>query len=293
MTRQQQTRIRARRGFTLIELLVVISILALLVSILLPGLQAARKQTQKIVCRSNMRQIVLAVLLYAQDYNDQVWPVNLDGGTGIPAVGGAWARILAPDNTIRPGFLYDYVQTVDKIGECPSNRRATNLTDQGENMFGGETALDFDYTMVANTQGARLDRRTKMGYLTTPEHYGNWALPPLTPAVGDKIRPISGLAIFVEEHTRFWNSGFTDGLWSNADQLEVRHGGGSNIAFLEGHVEAFEPPTGSRDKTMEPADLDANDFYVRARGLEWVRMERQSGLLRPYGWINNPEVELD
>ena len=100
MTPQRLTRIRARRGFTLIALLVVISILALLVSILLPGLQAARKQTQKVVCRSNMRQIILAVLLYAQDYNDQVWPVNLDRGTGIPAVGGAWARILAPENTI-------------------------------------------------------------------------------------------------------------------------------------------------------------------------------------------------
>lgn len=50
----------ARRGFTLIELLVVISIISLLIALLLPSLSAARDSSRAVVCRSNMRQLVLA-----------------------------------------------------------------------------------------------------------------------------------------------------------------------------------------------------------------------------------------
>ncbi len=58
------------RAFTLIELLVVVSILALLISILLPALGRARKNSQRTVCLSNERQCALACNMYANDYND-------------------------------------------------------------------------------------------------------------------------------------------------------------------------------------------------------------------------------
>jgi prepilin-type N-terminal cleavage/methylation domain-containing protein/prepilin-type processing-associated H-X9-DG protein len=58
-------------GFTLIELLVVISIIALLLSVLLPSLQKARQQAKNMVCASNIRQAQLGLILYLHDNKDR------------------------------------------------------------------------------------------------------------------------------------------------------------------------------------------------------------------------------
>ena len=58
-----------RRGFTLIELLVVIAIIAVLMGILMPSLRRAKEQARKVACRSNMRQIAVAISMYQATYN--------------------------------------------------------------------------------------------------------------------------------------------------------------------------------------------------------------------------------
>jgi len=65
-----------RRGFTLIELLVVVAIIAVLVSILLPALARARQGAQAVQCLSQMRQIGMAMVQYANEYDD-VYPPSL------------------------------------------------------------------------------------------------------------------------------------------------------------------------------------------------------------------------
>ncbi len=100
----------ARRvvGFTLVELLVVIGIIALLISILLPALGKAREQSVSLKCKSNMRQLGLAVRMYATANKDTLIPVyslelpRIDPATPGQAV--YWPVLLVRANIIKDGF---------------------------------------------------------------------------------------------------------------------------------------------------------------------------------------------
>ena len=77
------------QAFTLIELLVVISIIALLISILLPALATARDAAKTISCASTLRQVGMSMNLYADDYNGTMplywhsqWINPRNGATG-------------------------------------------------------------------------------------------------------------------------------------------------------------------------------------------------------------------
>src|SRR5690554_5656060 len=77
-------------GFTLIELLVVISIIAILMSVLMPSLQKARSAARMVSCKSNIRQITMAGLMYANSHGGKLPPAITmmpdQVKTGIPCV---------------------------------------------------------------------------------------------------------------------------------------------------------------------------------------------------------------
>src|SRR5439155_18474586 len=65
-----------RKGFTLIELLVVIAIIAILAAILFPVFAQAREKARQATCASNLKQLGVAILMYAQDYDETFPPAN-------------------------------------------------------------------------------------------------------------------------------------------------------------------------------------------------------------------------
>ena len=89
---------RAKRGFTLVELLVVIAIIALLMGILMPALSRVRQLAFRMVCGTNLSGIGKALLIYANDYEDELPRAggrNTNWG-GLPANGWyATSRIAA------------------------------------------------------------------------------------------------------------------------------------------------------------------------------------------------------
>ncbi|HLK14176.1 MAG TPA: prepilin-type N-terminal cleavage/methylation domain-containing protein, partial [Fimbriimonadaceae bacterium] len=68
-----------KRAFTLIELLVVIAIIAILAAILFPVFAQAKAQAKRSVCLSNFKQVGLAILMYSNDADDTMVPVNTGG----------------------------------------------------------------------------------------------------------------------------------------------------------------------------------------------------------------------
>jgi prepilin-type N-terminal cleavage/methylation domain-containing protein len=112
------------RGFTLIELLVVIAIIAILAAILFPVFARAREQARKTNCISNHKQLALAVLMYAQDYDETFPAMDMIGSDGYfhtpPQKIDPSRDWSAVENKFVAGDLLDPYIKNDGLFHCPT-----------------------------------------------------------------------------------------------------------------------------------------------------------------------------
>ena len=210
-----------RRGFTLIELLVVIAIIAVLMAVLLPSLHRAREQGKRAVCLSNMRQLALAWMLYAEANDEKI--VNGAAGTTVnhanepPWVGRCWddnfrkgGQLPEEDQIagIKSGALWPYCGQV-KLYRCPTGYRGEMLTYSvmdSMNGFGDGT----------KDRGLWIKKRTE-------------------------IRRPQSMAVFIDEG---WVTPDSFAVYYKQecwwDDPPIRHGDAAHLSFADGHSEHWK-----------------------------------------------------
>ncbi len=190
-------------GFTLIELLVVIAIIAVLASMLLPALARAKDQARVARCGSNLRQVILGSLLYADDHADEP-PRSTHSAFafGQRPWGRALASYLGAPDTVAWTNLFN------SIYRCPAHRPQGNWS-YGQNVYFELSPENDDY----------------VGSPDTWRRLGSVPHPTTTILQAE----VPGTADHVMAH--FWTAE------QNASDLDPhRHRGRANYTFVDGHL---------------------------------------------------------
>lgn len=242
---------RTAAAFTLIELLVVIAIISILAAILFPVFANAREKARQASCASNVRQIGLANLQYAQDYDEtyvrikQVNPASMLGPAQLESPQGAPYQMWG-------GMLYPYTKSTG-ILICPSSPNSITTpasdgttfdgvmdtaTNEAQMSIGMNSAIDPDgsfnclFTM-GMSGGSNMSNCTTMPQVSTFNYPASTAM--FADSVANSLTPnTSGPNPF--ELGFIVNAAFPSDVSGGPTD---RHSTGMNIGFADGHVKWY------------------------------------------------------
>ncbi len=236
---------RRRGAFTLIELLVVIAIIAILAGMLLPALSKAKAKANAIKCVNNVKQQMLAMLLYADENRDLLPPGHFRWLPTGAQVNETWAHHLLPYMGIPT-----YQGTTPNVFVCPRSPTVgpstAAWTGWGINQITNDYALNFDigkraYEVPTATTAVNRPSSTVAitdgGTLAVDSPLGDVSVTPLStfkPGCWILIRPAGSEAFGTLQATTTASGNSKD--WGGP---HLRHNQRSNVGFLDGHVETI------------------------------------------------------
>ena len=242
-------------AFTLIELLVVVSIIALLVSILLPALGKAREQAKTIKCAAHLKSMGLAMQMYANEYRDYYPALLMTGDLSVTNPGFShWWQLVMP-----------FVDGNDKLLQCPSVQNKsfvrvdwdsdTFLTGYGLNYCGwnwkpdnewvdGEPGAGFGY--VVTPDRSKIGRRGGCVKGTRVHSPSSFIM------VGDADRNVNDSPERIRSIFTYGILGppRVNGQEYPQEDLPTVHNGGANIVFIDGHVSWYRKTDLLADKNL-------------------------------------------
>ena len=233
------TNSRYRRSFTLIELLVVVSVMALLIALLLPALEGARRQGRVTVCASQLRQWGVATRFYSDDYAGSL-PISHFNGRWLPHLWNYTVTQIGGSGTFwhGHGLLYgdQYVRD-PMLAMCPSMKEE----DSGGFIHGAYRHISKDELIdmiskaiddLGSIPAARLHtmyiQRSTFDYATQPDSnnkQNSWE---------EQLR-YGEMNIDQYNHVAI----MCDNLRAWPDSVQQSHPDGANVVFNDGHTNFY------------------------------------------------------